>query len=691
MSVGVSHASVDDILHLLKARKGRSLLLVLAIFLISFLLLRTNHGDQSWASMSSQSSTWRPSEANAETDGQPDAATTSEAETPHQVTSAASASVPQSIKPTFHLLLQAVSPNPDFCKAVLSATLLDYPPPTIIGYNHSGPQSALEMIHEHLQTPNIQDDDLVLLVNGNRIWFQLPPSVLLAQYQDLLHEANARLLENYGMTKPERAGDIPKQRYTQTIVFGATEQCWPSIETDAACAAVPDSPGSMVINDETAKARNKVNPVAPKYLAAGTVLGPARDLRALYSIASLKRGDDRSKLSSQQTLASMFGEQEYAREEARRASMSSFAVWMERLSTFFSWRRNEPLLAANVTPSPSSRYEFGIGLDYSSRLFQTLAAPRSFGTDIRFRATHSNHSGISTHVNTSLPHPLERLQSPFALLPNDHASSSTKYPNLANPLALHPDLDSLPHDALSWSQLSLARNTHTSSTPALLSFPVPEPPPPRTLKSKAKRSAAPETEEDGQEQQQSRDSQAENSAASIEQTEDLQSEQSQSQPQQADQPEEQDNPAATTTNPSQATDHTTIQYIDPRANLWTRLWFQPYARALLRRIMRASTATELIHEMEDSDSDSDPDQLLHQSFSRDSRGGRGGVWTSNAEWLSWGDVCAGDGADEAVFHDGKGVWLEELDEVSAFDEIGRQLEGWAPVFEGTPKLEEAGK
>lgn len=41
----------------------------------------------------------------------------------------------------------------------------------------------------------------------------------------------------------------------------------------------------------------------------------------------------------------------------------------------------------------------------------------------------------------------------------------------------------------------------------------------------------------------------------------------------------------------------------------------------------------------------------------DSRGGRGGVWTTEGEWLDAGDLCSPFGGD--VFKDGDDFWGEE--------------------------------
>jgi hypothetical protein len=65
---------------------------------------------------------------------------------------------------------------------------------------------------------------------------------------------------------------------------------------------------------------------------------------------------------------------------------------------------------------------------------------------------------------------------------------------------------------------------------------------------------------------------------------------------------------------------------------WPNMWYHSYARSLLRRYIRSPPpATQ--------------------------RGGRGGVWTDDGRWFSWGDMCGG--WEEEVFGDGLGRWGKE--------------------------------
>ncbi|KAL9576342.1 MAG: hypothetical protein Q9212_007182 [Teloschistes hypoglaucus] len=105
--------------------------------------------------------------------------------------------------PSFHLLIPASQTNPQLCKTLLSSFVLAYPPPTLINYGkkfdgdgwdkgtHAG---KIRGVYNYLNNKDkIADADLVLIVDGYDVWFQLPPVIMVKRYNALINEANDRL------------------------------------------------------------------------------------------------------------------------------------------------------------------------------------------------------------------------------------------------------------------------------------------------------------------------------------------------------------------------------------------------------------------------------------------------------------------------------------------------------------------
>ncbi|KAK7541771.1 hypothetical protein IWX49DRAFT_506771, partial [Phyllosticta citricarpa] len=377
--------------------------------------------------------------------------------------------------PTFRLLIPAAESDANFCRSILSTMLLDYPPPTILGYS-SKDQTATVVgsIYAHLADRHIRDDDLILVADGYRAWFQLPSSVLVRQYLRVTADANRRLEKTYGVRAA--AGE---QRFRQTVLFAADTHCWHYADdgdVDVACDAVPDAPG--VWESANNGRKNASNIFNPKFLNSGIVMGPARDLRAVFAAASQKSTGAGGAHDLQHALQIMYSEQEQAREAVRRANLGPAGRVREWLystvygqTNFLRGKRSASGGTAgtpmsrrrNLTITPGRAYEYGIGLDYGSALFQSMSAPHSFNGDVEFLAADDALAFPDPHMHT-LPPALEALPSPFFLPPADKASEDIP-DNATTPLTLTPGLDDLPAD-VPWSALPLARNLLTGAAPA---------------------------------------------------------------------------------------------------------------------------------------------------------------------------------------------------------------------------------
>ncbi|KAI9721345.1 MAG: hypothetical protein M1828_005205 [Chrysothrix sp. TS-e1954] len=90
-------------------------------------------------------------------------------------------------------------------------------------------------------------------------------------------------------------------------------------------------------------------------------------------------------------------------------------------------------------------------------------------------------------------------------------------------------------------------------------------------------------------------------------------------------------------------DHDMNESLDDQ---WRQMWFHPWARALMRNRLRVSEGPIAAHMA-----------TLGGDSEWDVRGGRGGVWTAEGNWLAFEEVCAG--FESEIFGDGKGEWGDE--------------------------------
>lgn len=83
-----------------------------------------------------------------------------------------------------------------------------------------------------------------------------------------------------------------------------------------------------------------------------------------------------------------------------------------------------------------------------------------------------------------------------------------------------------------------------------------------------------------------------------------------------------------------------------RNTWWEKMWFYPWARALLRKYVRSSHGF-----------DAAQSALLGGHDWIDMRGGRGGVWTDDEIWVSLSEIC--EGQEQVLFDDDLGPWGKE--------------------------------
>lgn len=391
--------------------------------------------------------------------------------------------------PSFHLLIPATEPNSNLCKTLLSSFVLGYPSPTLINYGKkfdvpndlsNGTHIAkIYGVHEFLNDNNkVKDDDLILIIDGYDIWFQLPPKLMIERYEMMIDEANDRLRRRYGMVIQETSGPpsqsvlVPK--YEQKVFFGADKICWPNQKEDPACAAVPYS----TLPKNIYGAETDTDPLSyrnrPRYLNSGTVIGRAADVRAVYDTAMQKVTDGRGITDDQFIFAEILGEQEYQRETDRKSSQGAGGRWLDWLSDALG--TSESPLSGNVTINnstiqPGRNYQYSIGLDYESRLFQVMTHSAddvkhvTYNDSDRLAQIQDEHESLRSRP-FSLPIDIQRADPPYS-----YAAPGNESEDLAERILLpfSANLDDIGQEP-TWYETPLATNMYASNVPSLLHF-----------------------------------------------------------------------------------------------------------------------------------------------------------------------------------------------------------------------------
>jgi hypothetical protein len=311
----------------------------------------------------------------------------------------------------------------------------------------------------------VREEDLLLIVDGEDTWFQLPSDVIIKQYEAVIEYANARLLNKYGLNK------FGYQKFNQTIVFGAEKMC----EEDAmSCKYTPDSilPNDLYGVEEGGGSED----LPARYLNSKVVMGPAKDLKTFYDAAleKHKRAND-EKQTMQAVLATMFGEQQLRRDAAlirEKSTAAKLREWVGQLATeeLAAERR---LKVANTTLSDDEKHEFAIGLDYTHTLFQPLVYTTLYEL---VPLVHDNTTDLSKyrHSKTITPHlslpPTLSASIPPFWSPNLalHNPSPNNQPAYIDKLDFSNLLDTLPDRHTPWSNIPLIQNTYTGAIPALI-------------------------------------------------------------------------------------------------------------------------------------------------------------------------------------------------------------------------------
>ncbi|KAF2449612.1 hypothetical protein P171DRAFT_405005 [Karstenula rhodostoma CBS 690.94] len=365
--------------------------------------------------------------------------------------------------PNFHLLLSSLGHDIDFCKTTMSAMIMNYPPPTIVNpfvdpsKTSDWEKAKLKGVLAYLEnTKVVKDNDLVMLVDGRDTWFQLPSELMIRQYMTVVADANRRVKKEYGIA------------FAQTIIFGAKKTCEGD---DVACRHMPSSilPRDIYHSGEGMEEAEELVPA--QYLDAETLMGPVKDLRAIYQTALVVLEEGKSQYRTvQSVMKTLFGEQMLARHIYKKENRAIALKIYDHISGALKGSKDEDD-TSNVTLQENHQYEFSIGLDYTHALFQPLmdCAEDELLVTQRINDTEATlkHRPQMLHISSDLPSAFVNATGPFWRpdeltndpSPNDKSAYIDK-------LEYKYGLDKLPRRDTSWTNVSLIQNTYTGAIPA---------------------------------------------------------------------------------------------------------------------------------------------------------------------------------------------------------------------------------
>ncbi|CAK4022156.1 Hypothetical predicted protein [Lecanosticta acicola] len=357
---------------------------------------------------------------------------------------------PEPGKGRLHLLVPATSSNDDLCKLMVSAQILGFPSPVLINYGddeaedpyvqHLAKVEGLLEYLDKIEDSSEYDSDLVLVVDGYDVWFQLRPDVLIKRYYEAIKEADARAVQVYGKETVEN------NSITHTVLLGPDKVCWPVDFSRPACWAAPATTlGQYGFGPQTSDGRDDNND--PKWLNSGTIMGPAQDLRDFFRGTLELIHENHTTDSDQYYMAQLFGLQEYKRLSHNETRLQEFrdTRYADELSD-----KEKAIMRFEPSLESDKKTEYHILIDGSFSLFQTLAFMKQY---ITFTTPSDSWSPqvegqepFWTPYQVEPPQDLLRSTPPFDLSSDAGTRSTT------------------------WDQVTLLYNTISKTFPVLIHF-----------------------------------------------------------------------------------------------------------------------------------------------------------------------------------------------------------------------------
>ncbi|ETN44482.1 uncharacterized protein HMPREF1541_10152 [Cyphellophora europaea CBS 101466] len=347
-----------------------------------------------------------------------------------------------------HVAVFATSGNYFLCQLHLSAALLGFPAPVFINWNDEEDKdemkqhlAKIEGALSYLESiPSHQQDDLVLMMDGFDIWFQLPHDYILQRYHQVVARAHERHVQAFGEEL------VAKHNIRNTVIFGPDKSCAPAGQDHVSCWAIPESwLPPMSFGPDTDHGRAMHN--RPRWLNSGTVIGPARELKDVFERALQQNRDNHVTDSDQFYFSHVFGVQSYARRLLKLEYDAARGCDVAGDQEFLHPQHVDP--KKKSIPNTDGRTEYYIGLDWSSDMFQTAGFYADYLTWIR-------HNQTSQYI---------QQQSETG---NYHHHFTLPEDLLGRGPSEDKDLSSIDPALASWQSLPLATNTASKTVPTVM-------------------------------------------------------------------------------------------------------------------------------------------------------------------------------------------------------------------------------
>ncbi|KAH6995659.1 hypothetical protein BKA56DRAFT_509452, partial [Ilyonectria sp. MPI-CAGE-AT-0026] len=353
----------------------------------------------------------------------------------------ASTDPPPATQQKYHILMGATQPALFLCKTLLTMAILGYPSPQLIGWGEPETEGLkgggshffkITKVLEYLNDPERRknpafDNEILFMLDGYDIWFQLPFKTLVERYHATVAEENKRVAQRMG-----RAKQI--ENVTSSIIFGGGKLCGPSQPHTVACYTIPESPLPKDLyggNTNTVLGTNALSSFPTRYLVAGAWAGPVGEIRTLLQRASDELDkcveshvgwfnvdgpwpvDQCYKGSDQSIFVEIFGRQEFHREVMRRVHRRRIDNIFDAIIPGRAGSKPQPYKLLGITIDdplnppfphqevdpgylPGKPYEFGIGIDYWSLLAHQTSNAKSDARYIRLDESFTDQVGTRT-------------------------------------------------------------------------------------------------------------------------------------------------------------------------------------------------------------------------------------------------------------------------------------------------------
>jgi len=288
-------------------------------------------------------------------------------------------------------------------------------------------------MHKYLQKlGHTRDEDLILMVDGYDIWFQLKPQILIDRWHEINRKADARNLKKYGAEAAENM--------KQQIVFSAQKRCafWDEAK-DAPCNVVPESTLSEDIYGPNtdkygADNRERYQKMRQRFINSGVALGTVAAMRSFLADAEEIANVNKNFGSDQKIFGQLFGQQ-----ETRRRKLTKSGGWeaMKMLKTEHNIEMNDK--------------DYGFGLDYESQ----LSIATVFAEEDTEWIRHNGTALLRAQMIRGIPNDQHRIHS----LQMDIAQSLPPYWTPSLP-GIHPEVK--------WEDVPLLTNLYTGVIPVIM-------------------------------------------------------------------------------------------------------------------------------------------------------------------------------------------------------------------------------